>query len=671
MNFFEHQKRARRNTFWLVGLYLIAVLAILGAIDALVSVFLVVDSRSLADVRAPGSLHWIALLMPAMVILGATAYKVMQLADGGEAVARMVGARQVPRQSRDLHEMQLLNVVEEMAIAAGTTVPPVYVMDDEPGINAFAAGYVPNEAIIAVTRGALEKLNRDELQGVIGHEFSHILNGDMRVNVRMIGVLFGITCIGSIGRFLVRAASGPRRSTRRGGNGQAAIFALGLGLVLIGAIGVFFARVIKAAVSRQREFLADASAVQFTRNPDGLAGALDRISASGAGTLVDGRYAEELSHMFFGQSVKMFLSGLMDTHPSLDERIRRIRPGFPRSDYRARRTNEVSVAMPSPPETRPGGKGRLGLDAWGGAAAVFRAAEREAVGQSSEGETQLTQSARVVTSVGNPTVAHVRYARGLLESIPPILHMMATDSKGAQALTLALVLAQDESERALQNEALNKLGMGELAALALEPAILLRTLGPAYVLPLLDLSIPSLRVLAPPERIKLLAALRCAIEADRKVTLREFVVLSIAQRRLQAHARLAEPVGKRTLIELKADVETMLSLLTRAGQSDEKWVQLAFERAAVFVHLKGTIALRPWAEIRLDSVTASLARLRELTPDSKARLLEASVLAITADDRIRLREAELVRLIASELDLPLPPILTSGKSLDLGSGLRR
>jgi len=659
MNFFEHQKRARRNTLWLVALYLFAVLAILGAIDALVSVLFVVNSVSLAGVRAPNELHWIALTIPATVIVGATAYKVIQLADGGEAVARMVGARQVLRQSNDPHEIRLLNVVEEMAIAAGTTVPPVYVLDDEPAINAFAAGYVPNEAIIAVTRGALEKLNRDELQSVIGHEFSHILNGDMRVNVRMIGVLFGITCIGSIGRFLMRAASGSRSSSRRGGGGQAGILALGLGLVVIGAIGVFFARVIKAAVSRQREFLADASSVQFTRNPDGLAGALDHISASGAGTLVDGRYAEELSHMFFGQSVTMFLAGLMDTHPPLDERIRRVRPGFPRSDYRVRRAKEDADAMRPPTEIGGDTAMRYDLEAWGGAAAISRAAQRETARISGEGDAPLAQSARVVASVGNPTSAHVRYARGLLESIPPMLHMMATEPKGAHALVLALVLAQDETERALQNDALDKLGMGELASLALAPAMLLRKLGPAYVLPLLDLATPSLRILQNAERMQLLAALRCAVKADRKVTLQEFVVLSIAQQRLQAHAGRAEPIGKRKLFELTADVETALSLLTHAGQADGPWEQLAFERAAVLVHLSGTIALKPWSEIRLDSVTESLGRLRELAPDAKARLLEACVLAVTADEIINLREAELVRLIASELDLPLPPILTS------------
>ena len=647
MNFFEQQKRARRNTLWLVALYLIAVLGILAAIDALVTALYFFDSDNIRG-RVPEALHVFALAVAAAVILGATAYKVIQLAGGGEAVARMVGARQVMPQSGDLNEKRLMNVVEEMAIASGTAVPGIYVMDDESAINAFAAGYEPNAAIVAVTRGTLEKLDRDELQGVIGHEFSHILNGDMRINVRMMAVLFGITCIGSIGQFLMRVASESRSSrSRGGGNAQAGIFVLGLGLVLIGAIGVFFARVIKAAVSRQREFLADASSVQFTRNPDGLAGALDRIAATGAGTLVAGRYAEELSHMFFGQAVRMFLSGWMDTHPPLEERIRRVRPGFARSAYRARRA-QGDGDQAAHARVDSARKAQRDLEAWGGAAALSLSAESVAA-----------QPQRIVASVGNPSVAHVEYAQGLLGSIPPMLRMMAVEPKGAQALALALVLAQEETERRQQIEALERRGFETLASLALAPAMLLRKLGPAYLLPLLDLAMPALKALLAKERATLLDALRCAIEADRRVTLQEFALLGIAQRRLEAQAGRAEPFGKRPLAELKPEIVLLLSLLARSGHDDERWTAIAFERAAALLRLGSDLAPASGAELRLSAVSEALGRLRALGPDAKARLLEACVLAITADEAIRLREAELVRLIASELDLPLPPILDS------------
>jgi Zn-dependent protease with chaperone function len=657
MNFFEHQKQARRNTLWLIALYLLAVLGILGAIDVLVSALYTADSGMRAGASVPQSLHVFVVGIAAAVILGATAYKVIQLADGGEAVARMVGARRLMPQSGDLDEKRLLNVVEEMAIASGTAVPAVYVMDDEAAINAFAAGYAPNQAIVAVTRGALEKLNRDELQGVIGHEFSHILNGDMRINVRMIGVLFGITVIGSIGRFLMRATSESRGSrSRNGGSAQAGIFALGLGLFAIGAIGVFFARLIKAAVSRQREFLADASAVQFTRNPDGLVGALDRILATGAGTLVDGRYAEELSHMFFGQSVKMFLAGLMDTHPPLDERIRRVRPGFQRSTYRSRRAQEDHASTPEP--AKPSGR-----EAWGSAPAMSLAAGSAALSTPPE-QAHSTQPERIVASVGNPSIAHVRYAHDLLASIPSTLRMMTAETKGAQALVLGLVLAHDEAVRTQQIDALSQRGMQALASNALAQAPLLRKLGAAYVLPLLDLALPALKTLLAAERERLLEALRCAIEADRKVTLQEFVLLSIAKRRLSAHAGRSLPAGKHMPREMKTEIELVLSLIAHAGHKDAQWTKLAFERAAMLLRLVDVISLKAWAEVRLPVISDALHRLHDLTPDAKARMLEACVLAVTADESISLPEAELVRLIASELDLPLPPILEA-----MGSGL--
>jgi hypothetical protein len=450
----------------------------------------------------------------------------------------------------------------------------------------------------------------------------------------------------------MRAAGESRGSrSRNGGNAQLAIFLLGLGLLIIGAIGVFFARLIKAAVSRQREFLADASSVQFTRNPDGLAGALDRIAATGAGTLVAGRYAEELSHMFFGQSVKMFLAGWMDTHPPLEERIRRVRPGFPRSEYRARRARDdgrTTTAAPIDPEI----KKQQDLEAWGGAAAV--SLHRENI--------VATQPQRIVASVGNPTPAHVQYAHGLLESIPPMLRMMAIEHKGAQALALALVLAADEAERTRQLQSLEQGGMETLASLALAPAILVRKLGPAYVLPLLDLAMPALRALVPQERTALLAALRCAIEVDRQVTLAEFVLFGIAKRRLDPHAGRAEPYGKRSAGELKTDIALVLSLLVRTGHADEQWMKIAFDRAATLLRLQNAIALQS-TDVRLHALSDALARLRDLDPDAKARLLEAAVLAITADETINLREAEVVRLIASELDLPLPPILESSRTV--------
>jgi Zn-dependent protease with chaperone function len=242
----------------------------------------------------------------------------VKLAEGGDAVAEMVGARRVNPGTADLLERRLLNVVEEMAIAAGTRVPAAYVMQDESGINAFAAGYDVSNSVIAVTRGALLALNRDELQGVIAHEYSHIVNGDMRLNIRMMGVLSGIVFVGAVGQFLLRSA-GRQRSSRNSGSGQVAL--VGVALVVIGYVGLFFARLIKAAVSRQREFLADATAVRLTRNPKGLADALQKISGDREVLEVANRAT---AHLFIVNPIKRFekrSKGLFSTHPPIEERI--------------------------------------------------------------------------------------------------------------------------------------------------------------------------------------------------------------------------------------------------------------------------------------------------------------------------------------------------------------
>jgi Zn-dependent protease with chaperone function len=328
--FFENQAQARRNTKFLVLMYALAVGGVVLAVDLVLGGLYAWNADvgpeamqlSLAARfgAVPRAVYLWGAIGTAALILAVSAWNIMQLGSGGKAVAEMAGARRVASDTRDPLERRLVNVVEEMAIASGVRVPAVYVMDGERGINAFAAGYEVSDSIIAVTRGTLETLNRDELQGVIGHEFSHILHGDMRLNVRMIGVLAGIVFIGSIGEFLMRSQRGSRSDSKGGG----AILLAGLALLLIGYIGLFFARLIKAAVSRQREFLADASSVQFTRNPDGIAGALDQIGAAPAGSLVAGRHAEDLSHMFFGQGIAVRLSGLFATHPPLEERIARL-----------------------------------------------------------------------------------------------------------------------------------------------------------------------------------------------------------------------------------------------------------------------------------------------------------------------------------------------------------
>jgi Zn-dependent protease with chaperone function len=523
----------------------------------------------------------------------------------------MVGARRVPPETTDPLERRLRNVVEEMAIASGVRVPEVYVMDGERGINAFAAGWDVSGAVVAVTRGTLERLTRDELQGVIAHEFSHILNGDMRLNIRLIGVLAGIVFIGSIGEFVMRSVRGSR-------DGKAGIFLAGVAVFIIGYLGLFFARLIKSAVSRQREFLADASSVQFTRNPDGIAGALDQIKASSAGTLIANRYAEEMSHMFFGPAVKVWLGGLLDTHPPLDERIRRVHPRFQPAEYRA--TREVVAAV-----DQSGRRSSDSVAAWG------RTPEQSAA------------------LVGTLDAGKIDFAARLLSALPAALKEKLATADGAAPVLVALLLAEPEEALQRQLEAVEPKPLAE-RALALVP--LTRRLGAAFHLPVIDLALPALKVAPEAPKKELLAALEAVINADRRVSLHEFVVLALVREQLAPRAR---PPETKKISDRKPQTAILLTLVAHAGASGkgEVALQAAMKAGAA------TLGISEPTEtaINLESVNAALEALRTLAPMEKGVLMKGLFAAATVDGTIRLAEAELLRLVGAVLACPLPPLL--------------
>ena len=331
--FFEQQHAARGTTRRLILLFATAVVAIVLAVNVVLGTAYLwalaphgAWARSGID-ALPNHFVETTTAIVLLMILGGTVQQILAMREGGEAVARMVGARPVDPSTRDTLEKRLLNVVQEMSLASGVATPRVYVIDHQETINAFAAGLHPGDAVVTVTHGCLTRLTRDELQGVIGHEFSHILNGDMNLNLQLIGWLHGLLLLALFGRFLadmdrVRVSS----DSRDRGN---VLFFVGIAIVAVGYIGVFFGRLIKAGISRQREFLADASSLQFTRNPDGIGNALRKIGGLGGGDgaeggRIDHPQAETLSHMFMAPARVNFAEGMLATHPPLDERIRRI-----------------------------------------------------------------------------------------------------------------------------------------------------------------------------------------------------------------------------------------------------------------------------------------------------------------------------------------------------------
>src|SRR5699024_247842 len=325
MDFFAHQTEVRRGSRWLVALFVLAVIAVIAAVDVVVVLAFGLTRRQPSPYAPPvsfwQSIDWVTVGMASVAVLVlivlASLYRMASLRGGGAAVAQGMGATPVPSDTTNPTWRRLRNVIEEIAIASSVPVPDIFVLENEPGINAFAAGYTPADAAVCVTEGCLARLNRDELQGVIAHEFSHVLNGDMRLNIRLMGLLFGILVIGIIGRFML--FSGGRVRSRDSSGGTASLAMIGIAVVIVGYIGFFFGRLIQAAVSRSRESLADASAVQFTRQTRGIAGALKKIAALQVGSQLAAHNKQEVAHMLFGEAGRF--SRLFATHPPLPQRL--------------------------------------------------------------------------------------------------------------------------------------------------------------------------------------------------------------------------------------------------------------------------------------------------------------------------------------------------------------
>ena len=657
-SFFENQHLARRNTQVLVLLYALAVAGVILAVDLVLACVYV---ASVDWVHAGPQMTWMMRLgfVPrslyvwgaigtALVIFAVSGWHMLQLGGGGKAVAELIGARRVAPDTSDPLERRLLNVVEEMAIASGVRVPGVYVMDGEGAINAFAAGFEPSDSVVAVTRGTLQALNRDELQGVVAHEFSHILHGDMRLNIRMIGILAGIVFVGSVGEFIMR------RSPDADSKGVVPVFLGGLALFLIGYIGLFFARLIKAATSRQREFLADASSVQYTRNPDGIAGALDQIQISSSGTLIANRHAEDLSHMFFGQGIHVRLSSLFDTHPPVPERIARVNERFDRTSYRKSRASALVEVDSDSPET----KSISSKDAATAVLVTAASAGRRGADLGTAWGRSAGDSARLVGSMDG---AKVDYAAKLLGALPPDLRERLRDPEGARAAMVALLLAPKDDVLKIQMDALAAKGMGALGEQARRVEPLTRGLGPAFHLPVVDLALPAVKSASEASKTELLEALQAVIYADRRVSLHEFVILTLVRSQLAPRGKPGAG-GSLRLVQLQDPVLIVLSLVAHAGTrrdaTGERGEALAAAMRAGLQEM-GLPDAPPVSALTLETAAEALERLKSLAPMQKAVLIKGLFAAVTSDGVIRVVEAELMRLVGAVLDCPLPPLLES------------
>lgn len=631
MNFFERQQQVRRMSGRLVLLFIIAVVGIVATVDLAALIAFKGFQRPVEQML--GIVILVSLLTLAVIGLASLFRSLSLRSGGGGKVARAMGAKPVPEDTRDPQLRRLRNVVEEIAVASGTPVPELYVMEGEPGINAFAAGWSPSDAAVAVTRGGLERLNRDELQGVIAHEFSHVVNGDMRLNIKLMGLLFGILILALAGRTLL-FAGGMRGGRNRNG---APVLVLALALVVAGFVGVLIGRIIKAAVSRQREYLADASAVQFTRQTAGLTGALKKIGGLESGSNLQSAKAEDVSHMLFGSG--RGFSGLFATHPPLVKRIQTLDPSFDPTELqrlsRQWSTNPPSGLAEDKAMGLTGGHGRL--------------PEAESA-QSATPET-------VAAGVGAPAEASYERASAILEQIPEELRDRAHGGETVLPLVFGLLLSDNEEVRTNQHAALASRHGQETADAAWREAQALASLHPMLRLPLAELAFPALRHRGADAQEAVMGSVYALIQADGRLSISEYCLSRLLHSELYEATHRRPPWGrKRYSLSASRDAgTTLLATLAEAGHDDPAEAEAAFHAGFARPFGGGQVPYAPPSE-GVAALEAAWPALDGLNPADKQLLVEAMVTVVSHDERIRVVELELLRTICAVLHCPLPPV---------------
>ena len=707
MDFYSRQAAARGQTRWLVFAFVVALLAIALALDFVLFTFLAGRSHyyglsALDYARAnPGQVVLSTLLVMGVLSI-ASLYKSMELRGGGGVVARSLGGVLVSGDTTDLKRRRLLNVVEEMAIASGVPMPEVYVLEQEPGINAFAAGHTPSNAAVTVTQGALDRLSRDELQGVIGHEFSHVLNGDMRLNVQLMGWVFGLFVIGLIGRMILEVS--PRNRRNSGG-----LVALGFAVMVLGYIGLMAGRILQAAVSRQRERLADASGVQFTRNPQGLKGALVKIAALPEGSALVAADAEQAAHMFFAEG----LSRVFATHPPILERIRELDPHFNPRELEAAAAEPdqdptaaevaghpaagvtpgaaaggraaggvlgmalgtaapgvgLSAAASAGGAVAPGvlsgavagrsggGLGGVGQIARPGSASGSAMAGATASGAAWQGAANSNSpAAHFATQVGQPGMDHIVHAQAVRLALPQPIRELTESPGGAQALVIALLISSDSTVRDQQLAILTKSANAASLAVIQRVIPLTQALDPMLRLPALQRAFPALRRSTVPQRKALAQLSTELIHADARIDVFEFCLAKLLETLLNDDLDASAPHGTVTLEAAANEIALLFAVFAQVGTQDERAARESYE-----VGISTVLPMRrpPYAAVAdwPRKLSAALPRLEDLHPFAKKALIEGLVKTIANDEVLMEEEAELLRTVCALLHCPLPPLL--------------
>lgn len=635
MNFFTAQDKAKRHTGRLVFLFALAVIFLVILTNLLfVGTFAYMEaseSESFIDVLVASYNPNITLAISAgvilLIVLGSL-YKISALSKGGKAIAEMLGGKLIPQSATDADERKLLNIVEEMSIAAGMPIPQVYMLNEN-SINAFAAGQSHGSAVIGVTRGALSLLSRDELQGVIAHEFSHILNGDMRLNLRLIGILHGILLIGIIGEYIIRSMR-YRSSGRKNSGG--AIIVIGLGLFVIGYAGTFFGKWIKASVSKQREYLADASAVQFTRNKDTIAGALKKIGGLEEGSVLEVATASEYSHAYFSDGISSFLGSIFSTHPPLKERIKRVDSAW-NGRFITPTPPKSSVKEDTKKHSKTSPVDKLGVTA----------------------SIVLASVDQIINKTGTLSESTIAQAQQLIINIPQAVKVAASSPYSARAVLYALLI-REQKDKKNSWQLLEKYADKTMPKLTKELIANCKSLDKMLILPILELCVNSLRELSERQYDVFKNTVNKIIEADKTIDLNEWVIQRLVFQQLDEHFSIRKPSKDKHayLGAVKTEAETIMSLIAYTEhKGDDALAKSAFDLGKEEIGAKA-FNMQAREKLSLIALNNSLDELMQLKPLLKPRILKSCAAIIMADGKATRKGLELLRTLSACLDCPLP-----------------
>ncbi|MEA5450856.1 M48 family metallopeptidase [Leptolyngbya sp. CCNP1308] len=641
MNFFEHQDQARRNTTKLLLLFGLSIAVMIAAFYGVAIAILSFEAVGPSPLWQPGILFWVASGTLAFMVVGSST-KLAQLGQGGHNLAKGLGGRELNPLTDDPDEQRLINVVSEMALASGTPIPAVYLLDDEPGINAFAAGFTADKAVIGVTRGCLDQLSRDELQGVIGHEFSHILNGDMGLNLKLIGVIHGLLLIYIAGRVVLRWNYYPSGSLRRSKDdkGGGAILAAALAMVVIGYLGVLCGRLIKSAVSREREFLADASAVQFTRNPEGLTGALRKIGQIPSGSTMVSPMAETASHLLFGEanSNLSFLGGWFATHPPLGERLRRLGQ-VPIPQGAAPLSAGASVGSSS--------EGSLVMGLHGGTSTAV---------QQGIAAIASTAPSQFITAIGTTDGRRLEQVRSLLSDLPPEVKAALQDPTAATEVVYALLVRTKPALQTQQIEYLSNTYGPDCRGRVGQLYNQVRALKPGQDLLLLEALVPALQQLDPEAGRKFIQTAQALSQPGGRLLPSNYPLQLILRKRLSSGS--GQPAAITDINDLWGDALVVLALLARVGHTRPEDALYAFKLGlSQLPGAKTQTSPNQLPPVNSADINASLGRLEQAAPKLKQAIVDACAHTVLADNDVTPAEMSLLRAVVITLDCPAPPFL--------------